>query len=241
MGNNTKYFLHAEIPSDWEEMTVEDLVIQGIIDKPLDGNHGNIHPVTADFVKEGIPFIMANSVHDGNLDLTVCNFIRKEQADKLLKGFSIKDDVLLTHKGSVGNTAIVGEIPSEYIMLSPQVTYYRIINKTKLSRFYLKFFFESEIFQNTLRIRSGGGTRAYIGITNQRKLPVLVPNIEEQRAIANVLSTMYSFINKNNQLIAQKELRKKWLLQNLLTGKKRLKGFSGEWKEYHLGDMFSEI
>jgi type I restriction enzyme S subunit len=48
-------------------------------------------------------------------------------------------------------------------------------------------------------------------------------------------------INANNQLIAQKELRKKWLMQNLLTGKKRLKGFSGEWKEIKLGKLFNEI
>ena len=50
---------------------------------------------------------------------------------------------------------------------------------------------------------------------------------------------MDTAINQNNQLIAQKELRKKWLMQNLLTGKKRLKGFSGVWKEYKL-DYFIE-
>ena len=41
-------------------------------------------------------------------------------------------------------------------------------------------------------------------------------------------------IYKTEQLITQKELRKKWLMQNLLTGKKRLKGFDGEWKEFKI-------
>ena len=64
------------------------------------------------------------------------------------------------------------------------------------------------------------------------------PPLPEQKAIAHVLGLMDTAINKNNQLIAQKELRKKWLMQNLLTGKKRLKGFNGEWNEISAGEVF---
>ncbi len=60
---------------------------------------------------------------------------------------------------------------------------------------------------------------------------IIVPPLQEQTSIANTLGLIDSAINKNNQLIAQKELCKKWLMQNLLTGKKRLKGFENEkWK-----------
>jgi type I restriction enzyme S subunit len=52
---------------------------------------------------------------------------------------------------------------------------------------------------------------------------------------------MDTAINQNNQLIAQKELRKKWLMQNLLTGKKRLKGYDGEWKKVGAGELFKSI
>jgi type I restriction enzyme, S subunit len=71
------------------------------------------------------------------------------------------------------------------------------------------------------------------------KLPL--PPIHEQESIAHILSLMDSAINKNNSLIAKKELQKKWLIQNLLTGKKRLKGFVGEWKEVKLGNLFTQI
>ncbi|MFM8739941.1 MAG: restriction endonuclease subunit S, partial [Cytophagales bacterium] len=64
--------------------------------------------------------------------------------------------------------------------------------------------------------------------------------LQEQRAIAHILGLMDESINKNNQLITQKEQRKKWLMQQLLTGKKRLKGFENEWKEYHLEEVFEE-
>jgi type I restriction enzyme S subunit len=67
-----------------------------------------------------------------------------------------------------------------------------------------------------------------------------LPPLPEQKAIAQVLSTADAAINTNEKLIAQKELRKKWLMQQLLTGKKRLKGFDGEWKEKRLGDLLKE-
>jgi len=56
--------------------------------------------------------------------------------------------------------------------------------------------------------------------------------IFEQKNISKVLRLMERIINQNNQLIFQKELQKKWLMQNLLTGNKRLKGFEKENKEF---------
>lgn len=64
------------------------------------------------------------------------------------------------------------------------------------------------------------------------RLKILLPPLHEQRAIAKFLSTWDEAIHKTQALIAQKELRKKWLMQNLLKGKKRLKGFEGEWVAY---------
>lgn len=77
--------------------------------------------------------------------------------------------------------------------------------------------------------------------TNLSKVNIALPPLPEQKAIAKVLSLMDTAINKNNQLIAQKELNKKWLIQNLLTGKKRLKGFSGEWKTHRLKNVLIPV
>jgi len=62
-------------------------------------------------------------------------------------------------------------------------------------------------------------------------IKILLPRIPEQKAIAQLLTTWDNAITKTQSLIAQKEQRKKWLMQNLLTGKKRLKGFAGKWKK----------
>lgn len=72
-------------------------------------------------------------------------------------------------------------------------------------------------------------------------LKILLAPPAEQRAIAYVLGLVDRAIELNNKIIAQKELRKKWLMQNLLTGQKRLKGFTGEWKEVQIGELLEPI
>lgn len=68
---------------------------------------------------------------------------------------------------------------------------------------------------------------------------ILTPPLPEQRKIAEVLSTWDEAIEKQSQLVEKLELRKKGLMQQLLTGRKRLPGFSGEWKKARLGDVAS--
>ena len=226
------------IPEDWRCTTVQQLVEQGVIERPLDGNHGNIHPKSGDFVSIGIPFVMANNVQGGHLDLSNCAFIRKSQADSLQKGFSKTGDVLLTHKATIGNTAVVGVIPSDYIMLTPQVTYYRVADRARLSNLYLRHFFDGSQFQAALRDMSAGGTRAYIGITAQLQLLLAIPPTKaEQETIAEALSDADALIESLEQLLAKKRHLKQGAMQELLTGKRRLPGFSGEWEAADFGDI----
>jgi type I restriction enzyme S subunit len=88
--------------------------------------------------------------------------------------------------------------------------------------------------------RQGAG-RYKLTKDSLRKIPILLPPLPEQRAIAACLGAWDEAIQKTSQLIAQKELRKKWLMQQLLTGKRRLKGFEGEWKKLGAGDIFKSV
>lgn len=72
--------------------------------------------------------------------------------------------------------------------------------------------------------------------------PFPLPPLPEQNAITRVFSTWDEAIHKTEQLITQKELRKKWLMQNLLTGKKRLKGFENtKWRIQSLENFIRPI
>ncbi len=66
-----------------------------------------------------------------------------------------------------------------------------------------------------------------------------IPNIEEQRAIAEVLSDVDGLINALDALIAKKRAIKQATMQQLLTGKTRLPGFSGDWETKRLGEIAS--
>ncbi|MGL2986355.1 restriction endonuclease subunit S [Flavobacterium sp. RSSA_27] len=85
------------------------------------------------------------------------------------------------------------------------------------------------------------GTKVYsLSKTSLQNLKIPLPPLPEQKAIADCLATWDKAIESQTLLIKAKETRKKALMQQLLTGKKRLPGFTEEWKEVKLGDLFSE-
>jgi type I restriction enzyme S subunit len=120
--------------------------------------------------------------------LNECKFIPRKIADKLRIGFSYPGDILLTHKGTVGEVAVVPELDTDYIMLTPQVTYYRVLDSESLDRDFLYFQFQSLSFQQQLSRAASQSTRDYIGILAQRKLSLLLPPIEQQREVTVRLS-----------------------------------------------------
>lgn len=231
----------VDYPRDWKQTSIGNLLSRGVLSKVQDGNHGNDHPRADDFVTQGIPFIVATNISNGQIDLENCKFLNKSQADSLRIGFSFEGDVLLTHKGTVGNTAIVPKLNGmSYIMLSPQVTAYRIGQENSLSREYLYQFFQGPQFQHRLASISAQTTRAYIGITEQKKQIVVLPPLAEQRAIARILGTWDEAIALTESLIEALQQRKKGLMQKLLTGEVRFPGFDDEWQELRLGKLFKE-
>lgn len=184
--------------NNWETTTVRDLIDRGMLDRPLDGNHGAIHPKVSDYVSSGVPFIMANDLVDGEVDYTNCNFITEQQAGTLKKGFAKPGDVLVTHKATIGRTAVV-DTQYPYIILTPQVTYYRVLKG--INNRYLKYYFDSEFFQKTIKGWAGSGsTRSYIGITEQCKLPIILPNIQVQNRIAEILGSFDEKIKHNKRM-----------------------------------------
>ncbi len=86
--------------------------------------------------------------------------------------------------------------------------------------------------------RMAAGTKVY-GITRTHVAAVSlpVPPIGEQQSIAEALSDADALIESLEQLIAKKRLIKQGVMQELLTGKRRLPGFEGEWHRVRLGDV----
>lgn len=85
------------------------------------------------------------------------------------------------------------------------------------------------------------GVKVYgISKDNLKKIKVLVPPVEEQRKIAEILGTWNRAIEELSGLIAEKRELKRGLMQRLLTGAQRLPGFIKPWKKIKLSDVLEE-
>jgi type I restriction enzyme, S subunit len=178
----------GDIPARWRIISVRHLIQRQDLETQ-DGNHGELHPVASEYVGSGVPFIMANNIRDGRILFDTCKFITKERACGLRIGFAKPNDVLLTHKGTLGEAAIVpNDIPAPFLMLTPQVTYYR--TKTEdISPEYLYYFFCSLAFKNQMDVISSiQSTRGYVGLLAQKEFRFVLPLREEQEAIVSYLN-----------------------------------------------------
>jgi len=104
-------------------------------------------------------------------------------ADSLRGGFARDGDVLISHKGTIGRSAIVST-DDDYIMLTPQVASYRVKDASKLFNRFIRYYFMRPVFQREMIANAeGGATRAYIGITKQLMLRFRFPSLKNQRAL----------------------------------------------------------
>jgi type I restriction enzyme, S subunit len=181
---------------------IGNLVERGIIAPPQDGNHGEIHPKAADYVNSGIPFLMASDIRGGKADLNGCKFITHEQASSLRIGFAQKGDVLLTHKGTIGETAVLPQIDQSFVMLTPQVTYYRIEDGSQLLARYLYYIFQSDSFYRQMLSRGRQSTRLFVGITKQLELEIPFPDL----AVQTRLVAQWSMIESSTAKLEKRRL-----------------------------------
>ena len=138
------------IPSHWTVYSVDELVRTGVLDRIQDGNHGESHPVSADYMESGVPFLMSGNIRNGRVDLRDCKFLTVSHAQSLRVGHAKRGDVLITHKGNdLGRTAILDG--TDWAVLTPQITYYRIKDQRRLDRGFLKCVFDSPAFQHQFK------------------------------------------------------------------------------------------
>lgn len=155
------------------------------------------------------------------------------------------------HKGDVFFTRTsetTDEIGMTSVMLDdPQDTVFSgFVLRARPKNGYLadqfkKYCFSTNEVRKAIVSKSSYTTRA---LTNGRLLSTVIiplPSIHEQRAIAAALSDLDALITALDRLIAKKRDIKQAAMQELLTGKRRLPGFSGEWLVKSFGDVLLRL
>lgn len=103
-----------------------------------------------------------------------------------------------------------------------------------------EFLYYRIIYEKLYRIAD---TSTIPQINNKHIIPykIPLPSLSEQKRIVNLLNTWDKAIEKQTELIEKLKLRKRGLMQQLLTGKKRLPGFTSKWKTVHISDHFNIV
>lgn len=145
-------------------------------------------------------------------------------------------DIVFARTGaSVGKSYAYNEKDGELVFagflikISPDVT--------QLLPTYLKFYAKTDFYWNWIKMNSMRSGQPGINSKEYASLPIPIPSLPEQTAIATALSDTDALIESLEKLIAKKRLIKQGAMQELLTGKKRLAGFSEEWEVKKLGEI----
>lgn len=157
-------------------------------------------------------------------------YISKSLYDNYRKKFSFprKGDILISAAGTIGRTVVYDGKPA-YFQDSNIVWIDN--NENLVFNTYLYYVYQ------VIKYDTEGGTiqRLYNSIIKNAEFAK--PSKTEQQAIATILSDTDELISSLEALIAKKRRIKEGAMQELLTGKKRLAGFSGEWKVRKLGEI----
>lgn len=217
------------IPEDWEVRKLGE-----ILDKAkLGGNYPNSE------VETEYPLIKMGNIGRGLIDINKIEYISEGytplEKDKLQYG-----DVLFNTRNTL---ELVGKVAIWRNELS--CAYYNS-NLLKLefkscyvgSNFFMNYIFNTKYSLSKLkRFATGTTSVAAIYTRDLYEINIPLPPLQEQEAIAKVLSDVDELITSIEELIDKKQKIKQGTMQLLLTGKKRLPGFTGEWEVKKLGDI----
>lgn len=194
------------LPELWVIESTARLLQLGAILDLKDGNHGANHPKVAEFTVTGLPFITAAQVSDeGRIDYDGAYKVSGEVLKRLRVGFAKPNDVIYTHKGSVGRVAIC----NRECVLTPQTTYYRV-NEEVLSSGFVRIYLLSPLFRDQVDLVKRQTTRDFVSIKAQYQFFLRVPPLAEQyRIVAKVDQLMALVDQLENQLNASRAIAEK--------------------------------
>ena len=215
------------IPSNWK---IQPLGMSCLI---ADGMHQ-----TPQYTSQGVPFVSVENI--GRIDGTN-KFISRDAFDK----FKIKpreNDIFMTRI----TAGIIGE--TEIIRASTPLAYYvslaliRIIAPEEIDVIFLNHFINCHIFKKELykRIIHTAFPKK-INLNEIGECVTVIPPLGEQQKVASILTTQDKVIELKEKRLAEKHRQKKHLMQQLLTGKKRLPGFYEAWSFPKARELFQSV
>lgn len=209
------------IPEDWEIVPLSSCC------DVRDGTHES-----PKYHSNGIPLVTSKNIVDGKLDLKDVSFISELDADMIDARSKVDTgDLLLSMIGTVGNVTKV-DVADRFCIKNVA-----LIKPRQVTGDYLLHLLRSDYFSMTIQSKLAGGIQIFISLGMLRSLYISIMSDHEQNKISETLSDIDLLITTLEKLIEKKKLIKQGVMQELLTGKRRLPGFRREWETKRLGDV----
>ena len=148
-------------------------------------------------------------------------------------------DILISITAELGVIGFVDKSLNNKAYVNQHISLVRFSSLDIESR-YIAYYLSCYESQRRFRGITDQGAKAGLNLNAIRNFLIVLPNVLEQGKIAEILSTWDQGIEQLRKLHEAKKHLKKALMQQLLTGRKRFKGFGAKWKTIKLGDIFSE-
>lgn len=219
----------GKIPEDWE---VKKL---GNISNIKTGPFGSaLH--ASDYVLEGTPIITVEHIGDIHINTNIPIPMINEQDKERLMPYSLKEgDIVFSRVGSVDRNSII-TVKEEGWLFSGRLL--RVRSYNFVNSLYLSYHLSSQQAKKRVISSAVGLAMPSINTKILSEIDIILPVLRnEQNRIATTLSDIDALLSILNKAIEKKKLIKQGVMQQLLTGKKRLNGFTESWIEEKLGNI----
>lgn len=217
------------VPEGWKKGTLKD---------SLEEIHQGLNTAAEKlkYSDEGWPILQTKHIVSGVIDASGARKVSDPDFELYRGKYQPrKNSILFSNIGTIGKSCLVKEdfeglVAWNILYIKPKSD-----ACVEFLVYYLQRHDEKGYFSSLV----AGNAAKFINKTSMEGLQILYPPLPEQKKIARILSTWDQAITATERLLENSQQRKKGLMQQLLTGKKRLPGFEGEWRTVELGSLGS--
>jgi len=217
------------IPDDWDVQPLSALTFRM--------TNGFVGPAIRHYTNngDGVLYIQGYNVEENSFNFHGIKHVTQEFHRANAKSCLRFGDMLTVQTGDVGLTTVV---PKNLVGSNCHALIISRFDKDKVEPRLISYYLNSKPGRARMRLIETGTTMKHLNVGDMLQFLVPIPpTLAEQEAIAGALSDADAWIESLEQLIAKKRQIKQGAMQELLTGKTRLPGFSGEWGRKPLGEL----
>jgi len=214
------------IPEDWEVKALKEI-------SPRQSVGLVINPSTYFDPNESIPMLVGSSVTENRIDAEAANRISAASNFKLAASRLTQGDLVTVRVGDPGVTAVVPPELDQCNCASMMI----VRQDRSFNSHWLCSTMNSRYGRQQVENVQYGTAQKQFNIKDAVNFVYAVPPLQEQNQIATVLSEVELLLINLEQVITKKHNIKQTAMQELLTGKRRLPGFEGEWEVKRLGEI----